>query len=123
VISPEPTRIRTAKANGGFGFLADKAPVLIWMSDSTMAFDYLNKSWLDFTGNTLDQELGDKWLQAITKRMANCWETYSNSFQEHKAFTMDIGCGATTALPLGPQHRRAALHADRLLLRLYRLVR
>ncbi len=73
-----------------FRFLADKAPVLIWMSDASMGFDYLNKSWLDFTGHSLEQELGDKWLQAIHEEdRANCWETYSSSFQERLAFTMD----------------------------------
>ncbi len=45
--------------------LADSAPVLIWTAAADQTWEYFNKGWLDFTGRTLDDELGSGWLQGI----------------------------------------------------------
>ncbi len=41
-----------------FRLVADAAPVMIWMDDADGMSTYFNKPWLDFTGRTLEQELG-----------------------------------------------------------------
>jgi two-component system cell cycle sensor histidine kinase/response regulator CckA len=41
-----------------FRLVADAAPVMIWMDDPEGMSTYFNKPWLDFTGRTLDAELG-----------------------------------------------------------------
>ena len=41
-----------------FRLIADAAPVMIWMDDAEGMSTYFNKPWLDFTGRTLEQELG-----------------------------------------------------------------
>ncbi len=41
-----------------FRRVADAAPVMIWMDDAEGMSTYFNKPWLDFTGRTLEQELG-----------------------------------------------------------------
>jgi PAS domain S-box-containing protein len=48
-----------------FRLLADTAPVLIWMSDPSGGCVFLNRPWLEFTGRTLDQELGEGWIESI----------------------------------------------------------
>jgi PAS domain S-box-containing protein len=48
-----------------FRSLADNAPVLIWMSDLRNEAVYFNKPWLDFTGRSLEQELGSGWIESI----------------------------------------------------------
>lgn len=48
-----------------FRTMADAAPVLIWTCDSSGAGDYFNKTWLTFTGRTLEQELGFGWTVGI----------------------------------------------------------
>lgn len=48
-----------------FRSLADSAPVLIWMSGPDKKGIYFNRSWLDFMGHTLEQELGDGWLDSV----------------------------------------------------------
>ena len=45
--------------------IADSAPVMIWMSAPDQSCIYFNKSWLDFTGQTLAHELGDGWISGV----------------------------------------------------------
>ncbi|AFY58123.1 PAS domain S-box [Rivularia sp. PCC 7116] len=48
-----------------FKNMADSAPVLIWMSDAKGKAIFLNKAWLELTGISLEQQLGDAWLESI----------------------------------------------------------
>ncbi|HKO63402.1 MAG TPA: PAS domain S-box protein, partial [Pyrinomonadaceae bacterium] len=48
-----------------FRNMADTAPVMIWMSGPDKLTTYVNKQWLDFTGNTPEQELGSGWEEGI----------------------------------------------------------
>lgn len=48
-----------------FREIADSAPVLIWTTDRDKNCNFLNKGWLDFTGRTLDQELGLGWRASV----------------------------------------------------------
>jgi PAS domain S-box-containing protein len=43
----------------------DSIPLQIWRSRADGFTEYLNKRWLDYTGMTLDQALGWRWLVAI----------------------------------------------------------
>jgi PAS domain S-box-containing protein len=73
-----------------FRFLADKAPVLIWMSGPSMGFDFLNRYWLEFTGRTADQEIGGGWLDSIhPDDRTQCWDAYSSAFEDRRAFTVE----------------------------------
>jgi len=44
-----------------FRVVADLAPVMIWMADESMQVTYYNEMWLDFTGATMADSLGDGW--------------------------------------------------------------
>jgi len=48
-----------------FRALADSAPVMIWEVDLNRECTYLNKVWLDFTGQSLEQELGKTFGKGI----------------------------------------------------------
>ncbi len=48
-----------------FKEIADSAPVLIWMAGADGLCNFLNKAWLDFTGRTMEQELGNGWAEGI----------------------------------------------------------
>jgi len=48
-----------------FRTLADTVPVMIWLSDAENLGTYFNRPWLEFTGRTLDEELGFGWTTAI----------------------------------------------------------
>ncbi|MEW6249885.1 MAG: PAS domain S-box protein [Planctomycetota bacterium] len=48
-----------------FRTMADSAPVLIWMTDEHGNGVYFNRTWLQFTGRSLEQEAGQGWRQLV----------------------------------------------------------
>ncbi len=53
------------KSERRFRVMADSAPMLIWMSGPDRLATDFNRAWLEFTGRTLQQELGDGWTHDI----------------------------------------------------------
>jgi len=73
-----------------FRIMANTAPVMIWMSGTNKRCDYFNNRWLDFTGRTLEQELGDGWAKGVHRDdLERCLEIYRNSFDARQEFTME----------------------------------
>jgi PAS domain S-box-containing protein len=73
-----------------FRTVADAAPVMIWMSGPDKEGVFFNKGWLEFTGRTLDQELGDGWLQGVhTEDLAHCLEVCGTAFGRREPFTVE----------------------------------
>jgi len=48
-----------------FRLLADTAPVMIWMSGPDGECAFLNQSWLDFTGQSLETQQGEGWIERV----------------------------------------------------------
>ncbi len=65
-------------------------PALIWRSGLDAKCDYFNRTWLDFTGRTLDQELGDGWAEGLhpDDRQATIAH-YLDSFQQRQPFSLE----------------------------------
>src|SRR4029450_766341 len=73
-----------------FRTVADSAPVLIWMSGPDKLYTFFNKGWLDFTGRTMEQELGKGWTEGVhADDLDHCLEVYGNSFNARQPFTME----------------------------------
>jgi PAS domain S-box-containing protein len=45
--------------------IIDAIPALLWSSQPDGAIDFLNQGWLSFTGLSMEQALGDGWMQAL----------------------------------------------------------
>lgn len=48
-----------------FRTMANTAPVMMWLSDFEGKRTFFNQQWLDFTGRTLEQELGLGWIDSV----------------------------------------------------------
>jgi PAS domain S-box-containing protein len=73
-----------------FHTMANTAPVMIWMSGEDKLCNFFNKGWLDFTGRTLDQELGNAWAEGVHREdLDHCLEVYVNSFDTRQEFTVE----------------------------------
>jgi two-component system sensor kinase FixL len=73
-----------------FRTMANTAPVLIWMSGTDQLCNFFNKGWLDFTGRTLEQELGNGWAEGVHREdLDRCLDVYTNSFNSRQEFTLE----------------------------------
>lgn len=73
-----------------FRAMADSAPVMIWVSATDKAFTWSNKPWLNFTGHTVDGELGRGWSHGIhPDDLERCVETYAGRFDARREFVIE----------------------------------
>jgi len=74
----------------GFRDLADAAPVMIWMVDPDSECTYVNERFLDFTGRSKEEELGQGWMQGIHPDDHDATvETYTTKFAQRQSFEME----------------------------------
>ena len=70
-----------------FQTMADNVPAMIWMSGNDKFEDYFNKTWLNFTGRTLEKEIDEGWLEGVhPDDVQQCIDTYNESFKQQKGF-------------------------------------
>lgn len=74
-----------------FRFMADSAPVKIWMCDEHNYGTWFNKRWLDFTGRSLEQELGIGWTQSLhPDDFQQAVKTCGEAIEQRQPFTMEF---------------------------------
>ena len=72
-----------------FRIMADSAPVLMWMSGPDKLCTFFNKAWLNFTGRTMEQELGNGWTEGVHPAdLDECIKTYTTAFEAREPFGM-----------------------------------
>ncbi|MFI3136603.1 MAG: PAS domain S-box protein, partial [Methylococcaceae bacterium] len=73
-----------------FRNVADAAPVLIWLGGTDKLYFWFNQVWLDFTGRSLEQEMGDGWTEGVhPDDLSRYRDTYGRHFDRRKPFRME----------------------------------
>jgi PAS domain S-box-containing protein len=71
-----------------FRTMADSAPVMIWLSDVSGNAEWFSRSWTEFTGRTLDEQVGDKWTSVVhpedLERVLTTFRTHSEAREPFK---------------------------------------
>lgn len=73
-----------------YRLILDSTPIMIWRANLTKECDYFNKTWLEFTGRTYEQEYGFGWAEGVhPDDFDRCVEIYTTNFDKQEPFVMD----------------------------------
>ncbi len=76
---------------GDFVEMADSALALIWLSDADSNGVWFNKRWLQYTGRTMEQELGQGWMEGIhPDDRERCLAVYANARRASRPFETEF---------------------------------
>jgi PAS domain S-box-containing protein len=87
-------RVRTEQAlresEERFRHMADTAPVMIWVTGPDRVVSFLNKTWLNFTGRTVDKDLQKAWTESVhPEDLRRCVECYSSAYEQNRDFRLE----------------------------------
>ena len=70
--------------------LFENFPALIWRAGLDKKCNYFNKSWLNWTGRTLEEEMGNGWTEGVhLDDLLGCMQTYTSAFNARKPFQVE----------------------------------
>jgi len=73
-----------------YRILANSGQALIWTSGRDKLCNYFNSVWLEFTGRSLEQELGSGWTEGVhPDDLQFCLNTYIEAFERREKFSME----------------------------------
>ncbi|HUK17250.1 MAG TPA: PAS domain S-box protein [Bryobacteraceae bacterium] len=73
-----------------FRNMADAAAVMVWVSGTDKLCNFFNRPWLNFTGRTMEQELGNGWAEGVHPADSDHYlAIYNSSFAARRAFQME----------------------------------
>ena len=83
----EYAKQKQVSAERRFRELLDASPVMVWMSGTDAMCTFFNRSWLEFRGRALEEELGNGWAEGLHPDDRDlCLETYLKAFSARAPF-------------------------------------
>ena len=73
-----------------YRFVSNSTPVMLWITDGSHRCTYLNQTWLDFTGQKLEEGLGTGWLKAAhPEDRDSAGEVFIAAANDRRPFSLD----------------------------------
>lgn len=73
-----------------FRVMADSAPMLIWLSGPDRLTTDFNKAWLEFTGRSMEDELGEGWTRSLhPEDLQRHLQAYAAAFEKKARFVSE----------------------------------
>ena len=73
-----------------YRLLIEHSPVLVWRAGLDAKCDWFNTTWLDYTGRTMEQEMGDGWAEGVhPDDFQRCVAHYLEHFNRRQPFEME----------------------------------
>ncbi len=73
-----------------FRYVADSAPVMIWLSGTDMQCHFFNKAWLNFTGRDIEQEMGMGRIEGVhPDDLPRFMAVYTSAFDRLEEFHLE----------------------------------
>ncbi len=79
---------RLRESENRFRDMADSAPVMIWMSDENNQTTYLNRKWIEFTGNDMAGSPEGWCAYVFAEDLSQAKEQFDNAFKERSKATL-----------------------------------
>ena len=74
-----------------FRTMADSAPVMIWLGDASGGAEWFSRSWLEFTGQPLDHQVGVGWTSLVhPDDIDRARAEYQEHFQAREPFRIEL---------------------------------
>ena len=89
-VNPVDWTKKPAHHSEQFRLHADTIPGMVWMCNQNRNRTYFNKGWLDFTGNILQRELDDGWMEGIhPDDLPGYHARFDQAFSKRGRFSME----------------------------------
>lgn len=73
-----------------FRMLGDSAPIMLWISGRDARCTFFNQRWLEFTGRSMEMEVGDGWIEGVhPEDLQPCMDMYLTEFANRRNFRME----------------------------------
>lgn len=84
-------REQTERARDHYFSLFSGFPNLVWRSDASGACDYVNQAWADYTGRTVEAEVGTRWMEHVHPDDQAAWrDIIDHTFPQRKPFELEF---------------------------------